>query len=165
MHKTLSIGFLLFALSISPALTLGQTGADEFRSRVEHETDPVRKAKLIRQLQPDRFKEVSKAFSADKLPDALAILQEFAAEAQSCENELEARAVDAEKHPAGFKELQIAVREALRTTDDLLVTITSDEQQPFAGVHGQLNDTDLRLIHELFPSPKRAEKVERKESK
>ena len=116
-------------------------------------------------MQPDQFKEVSKDFSADKLQHALAIVQEFAAEAQSCENELEATKVDAEKHPAGFKELQIAVREALRTTDDLLVTITSDDQQPFTEVHGQLNDIDLRLIHELFPSPKRAEKVERKENK
>ena len=165
MHKTL---FVIHLLLISPVLALAQGGTGDFRSfsaRVDHETDPVRKAKLIRQLQPDEFKAVSKAFSADKLQNALAMLQEFAAEAQSCENELEARGVDAEKHPTGFKELQIAVREALRTTDDLLVTITSDEQQPFAEVHGQLNDTDLRLIHELFPSPKRAEKAERKESK
>lgn len=130
----------------------------ELHSRFTHETDPVRKAKLMPQLGDVEFREIEGDLLAERMPDALAILQQYRDEAQTCEKELESKGSNAEQHPAGFKQLQFSLRESLRRLDDLLVTLTGEEQAPFEPVRKDIDEMNRRLIHELFPrQPESAE--------
>ena len=59
--------------------------------------------------------------------------------------------VDAEKHPAGFKQLQFSLRDSLRRLDAVIVNMTGDEQAPFLDIRKELEETNSHLIEHLFP--------------
>jgi hypothetical protein len=141
---------ILLRFAVAPALKAQDRVAD-LRSRLSHESDPIRKAKLMPQLGNAEFQEIEKDFLEERLQDALTILQRYRDEAQSCEKELDAKSVDAEQHPGGFKQLQFSLRESLRRLDDLLVTLTNEDQAPFEPARADIDDMNRHLIHELFP--------------
>lgn len=148
--------FQIAGLALGLALLPGQTtpppnrGA-ELRARFARESDAVRRAKLMVQLGDAEFQEIRKQIDDGNLDDALAILREYRDEAQSCENELDAKGVDPEKHPSGFKQVQISLRESLRRLDDLLANLSADEQKPFLDLRKDIDQLDQHLIRELFP--------------
>jgi hypothetical protein len=135
---------------LAPVLS-AQDRVTDLRSRFTHESDPVRKARLMPQLGDAEFQQIERDFLAEQLPDALTILQQYRGEAQTCEKGLDAKGIDAEQHPAGFKQLEFSLRESLRRLDDLLVTLTSDDQAPFEVERKDIDDMNRHLIHELFP--------------
>ena len=59
--------------------------------------------------------------------------------------------VDAERKPAGFKELQISLRETIRHIDDLILTLQVDKRPFFRAVRNDLFTDQNELIDELFP--------------
>jgi len=124
----------------------------QFRSRFQKETDPIHRAKLMPQLGEAQFDEIDKDLAADKLPDALSVLQQYRDEAESCAKALDAKGVNVEKHPSGFKELELSLRESLRRLDDILVSFTPDEQGLFRVLRNDLDGLDRHLIREIFPS-------------
>lgn len=151
MHVSVATwGAVLVAAMLSIPL-FAQDRVADLRSRFERETNPVQKAKLMPALGEAEFKQIRKDFEADRLSDALALLREYRDQAQSCVKGLESMNVDAEKHPSGFKQLQISLEESLRRVDGLLAGMTSEEQAPFLEVRKDLDDMNRRLIEQLFP--------------
>jgi hypothetical protein len=139
------------------AAILASVSAQEFRTTTQlrahftHETDAVHKAKLLQPLGDSEFKDVETELAEDKLPEALDILKLYVDEAQSCAKALEAKASDPEKHPNGFKQLQISLRESLRRLDAAIVGLSADDRKPFVEIRGQLDEMDRHLIQQLFP--------------
>jgi len=121
------------------------------RARLAKTADPVRRARLIGPLADAEFQDIRDDAAEGNTSGALATLKQYRDEAQSCAIALDAKEPNAEKHPAGFKELQISVRAALRRVDDLLVGLTADEQEPFLEVRKELEQLDRHLFQELFP--------------
>ena len=133
------------------SLVFPQDQVTQSRSRFAHESDPVRKARLMPDLGDAEFAEIRKDVEAGHLPDALSVLQEYRDEAQSCVKALGAAGIDAEKHSSGFKQLEISLQESLRRLDALLPNMTVDEQAPFLEVRKDLDNMNRHLIEELFP--------------
>lgn len=151
MHAFVAtLGAILVAAILSPP-TFSQDRTADLRSRFEQETNPVQKAKLMQSLGEAEFQQIRKDVEADRLSDALALLREYRDQAESCAKGLDATKVDAEKHPSGFKQLQISVQESLRRVDAFLPNMTSDEQAPFLEVRKDLDDENRHLIEQLFP--------------
>jgi hypothetical protein len=150
----LVLGFVLLATTI-PA----QSRIADLRARFEREPSPVGKARLMPQLGDAEFAEIDTDVTQGHLPEALAILQMYRDEVTSCDKSLDAMGVDAEKHPSGFKQLQISLRESLRRLDTVIVTISGDEQAPFLEVRKDLSEINQHLIQHLFPheSPSKPE--------
>lgn len=146
------IGSIALALVSLSGSALAQKRLSEFRSRFQKETDAVHRAKLMPQLGTAQFEEIDRDLAADKAGDALAILQQYREEADSCSKGLDGKGVNVEKHPAGFKELEFSLRESLRRLDDIIVTQTGDEQGPFRVVRNDLDELDRHIIRELFPA-------------
>jgi hypothetical protein len=128
-----------------------QDRVSQFRARFDKESDPVRKAKLMVPLGTAEFDRIEKQVADNDLSGALAGSREYEGQASSCEKALDARGVSPEKHPAGYKELQISVRESLRRLDNVMVNLASDDQKPFKEVRSSLDALDRDLIKELFP--------------
>jgi len=139
-------------LVLLPSGAMAQNTAADFHTRFVQDSDPIHRAEGMRKLGTAEFDEITKDFDAGKFPDALALLREYRDEIDTCEKGLDARKVDAEKHPKGYKQLEMSVRESLRELDRLIVSLTADEQAPFVEVRKNLEALNRHLIHELFPN-------------
>jgi predicted nucleic acid-binding Zn-ribbon protein len=141
---------LALAMVIAPLAAQLQT-TDQWRAKFDHETDPVRKAKLLLPLGESEFKDAESALANDKAAEALDILKKYLDETQSCEKALEEKFSDPEKHSNGYKQLQISLRGSLRRLDAMIVGLNEDDRKPFVEIRGQLDEIDRHLIHMLFP--------------
>ena len=157
LHAT-GIALLFFAYSASAQRILlisaamqPQNTTEGFRTKFTHESDPVHKAHILIPLGDAEFRDIQAEVGADNAQGALAILQQYRDEAQACQKGLEASGRDPEKHPNGFKELQISLRESLRRLDHIIGDLSGDEQKSFRDVREDLEQMDLKLIHQLFP--------------
>jgi hypothetical protein len=143
------------AVALIAAILSTQTPAPNsvaaLRARLAKTSDPVHRARLMGPLGDAEFQDIRDDAAEGNNSEALATLKQYRDEAQSCAKALDAKEPNAEKHPAGFKELQISVRASLRRVDDLLVGLTADEQQPFLKVRKELEQLDHHLFQELFP--------------
>ncbi len=151
MLGLIRIGAPAMALGICLGL-LPQDRVAELRARFEREQDPVKKAKLMPALGAEEFQEIQKSVAAGNTAEALAGFRKYREEAQICAKELDSKAIDAENHPAGFKQLQLSLRQSLRRLEDVLVTLPGDDQKPFLELRHDLEQLDRHLILELFPS-------------
>ncbi|MGA8145284.1 MAG: hypothetical protein WB987_15465 [Candidatus Acidiferrales bacterium] len=142
---------LVLAAILAPAAAQEYRSTEQLRARFVQEADPIRKAKLLPPLGDSEFRDAHTALAEDKVPQALEILKLYVGEAQSCEKALNAKIADPEKHPNGFKQLQISVREAVRRMDAIIVGLSADDRTPFVEMRGQLDEIDRHLIQQLFP--------------
>ena len=136
--------------------------AAEFRARFAHEPDPVRRARLMPQLAEAEFQDIQRELAAGELAAAVDGLKEYRDQAEQCQKDLDAMSVDVEKHPNGFKQLEISLRESLRRLDEALVSLPTDEQKPFLEVRRELDRINRHLIRELFPRQPGAEETPQK---
>jgi hypothetical protein len=147
-----SIGaVILTALTILPLPGRVQDQMHEYLGRFQRETNAVHRAKLMKDLGNAEFEEMEKDVSAGNLSAALTLLRTYRDQAQTCSKGLDDHQQDAERHPAGFKELQISLRESLRRLDTMMADMTRDDQTPFRDVRKDLDQLNRHVIEELFP--------------
>ena len=151
LGRFLFLGLILM-VGLSPGWMLGQNEILEFRTRFTHETDAMRRTQMMAKLGQRQFDEVAQDIDAGKLPEGLTLLKEYRDEIQLCEEGLDARNINAETHPKGYKQLEISLRQSLRRLNNLLAGLTTDEQAPFLQVRNDLDELNRHLIHELFPN-------------
>jgi len=137
----------LVARAQDPALS-------KLEAQFQSETNPVRKAKLLAKLGPLEVDEAARMIKADQDEMAFAALERFRDDARTTADALAATQVNASRHPAGFKELQIGLRESLRRLGDFVSLVPSDEQARLETLRSDLANTQNSLIEALFPSPK-----------
>jgi hypothetical protein len=143
---------LIFALL--PGISFGQKQLPELRTRFAHTADPIQRAKMMPQIEEAGFQVISTSIDEGKFNDALAVLQDFRDDVESCEQGLDEKHINAEKHPNGFKQLEFALRESMRHLDGILVGLTDDEQEPFVKLRSDFDKLNRHLIRQLFPSQK-----------
>lgn len=151
MAENLRLWAPLMILALFPSCGLAQSRAAEFHARFMQENDPMRRAQGMPKLGEAEFDEIARDTDAGKIPEALELLKEYRDEIASCEKSLDARKIDAERHPRGYKQMEISLRESLRKLNSLMVSFTTDEQAPFAEVRESLQELNRHLMRELFP--------------
>jgi hypothetical protein len=144
-------GAFFLAATVSATQLGAQDRAADLRSRFEHETNAVQKAKLMPDLGQVEFQQIRKEVEAYHFAAALDLLRAYQVQVSSCVKALASTNVDPEKHPSGYKQLQISVAESLRRIDALLPPMTADEQAPFLEIRRNLDEVNRRLIEQLFP--------------
>ena len=143
-------GLFLVALVLSPA---PRDKTPELRAQYERETNPVHRAKLMQKLGAAQFREIERDVANRQFDAAAQMLDQYHAEVEECSKELDRLNVNAEKKPAGFKQLQISVRESLERLDRLIAGITADEQERFRHDRDDLEKLNSHLLQEIFPGP------------
>lgn len=152
MAERLRIWKAALIVAVLPCGLFAQSHLSKLQSQFAHDSDPVHRAKSMPDLGRAEFAEIEKFADAGRFPEALAALEEYRDQVQSCLEALDARGINAEKHPNGFKQLQFSVRESLRHLDNLLVSLTPDQQPSFMNVRQTLDEVNRHLIRELFPN-------------
>jgi hypothetical protein len=142
-------GLFFAALILGPALPRDHTS--ELRDRFERETNPVHKAELMQKLGAAEFRDIEQDVAAGEIPLAIQALDRYHSDVEECSKLLDQAGIDAVKKPAGFKQLQISVRESLRRLDRLISTMTADQQRLFRHDRDDLEELNSHLLQELFP--------------
>lgn len=138
-------------LALLAAAFMQQDRLAQMQSRFDRETDPVQKAKLMQGLGDAEFQEIQKQIDAGNLSDAIAALEKYRDTALSVKKDLDAKGIDAEKHPGGYKQLEISLRSSLRRIDDMVVVLAADDQKPFLSVRKDIQQLDHHVMRQLFP--------------
>jgi hypothetical protein len=149
-----SMKFRTAAMYAALALTTHLAAQDRMAvalTQYQHETDPVRKARILIKLGDDQVEEAKKRLKDGEDVASLHILEIYRDEVKETVAGLEAGGVDAEKKPGGFKELQISLRETVRRVDDLILTLPVDKRPFFRDVRADLAKAQYELIDSLFP--------------
>ena len=140
---------VLAAMMVSVAVTDDHVA--ELRARFSKETDPVHKAKLLGPLSDAEFHAIQEFIAAGNLSDAAPLANELADEAEAALKALDARGKDAEKHPEGYKQVEISVRGSLRRIENILVELSGDDQTAFLAVRKRLDAVEHQVLRDLFP--------------
>jgi hypothetical protein len=141
---------VMAALALCASLA-GQDRLAEDLAKYQHETDPVRKARALVKLGDEQVDLAKRQLRADDEVASLHTLEQYRDEVHEMVTALNAMGVDAERRPAGFKELQISLRETIRRIDDLILTLNVDKRAFFRVVRNDLFMDQNVLIDELFP--------------
>jgi hypothetical protein len=120
-------------------------------AKYQHESDPVRKARDLVKLGDEQVEMARKLLKDDQDVGSLHTLEQYRDEVHETVTALNGMGVDAERKPAGFKELQISLRETIRHIDDLILTLEVDKRPFFRTVRNDLFTDQNALIDELFP--------------
>jgi len=128
-----------------------QIRVQDLRAQFVREPSPVRRAKLLPRLEQAEFGEIRQQIDGADYAKALELLGDYRDEVRATQKALDATGVDPEKKPAGYKELQIAVRESLRQLSEILVALPVDWKMGFEDIRHELEAANNRLIVQLFP--------------
>ncbi len=149
--------FLVLLMSMPLcAIFTSALAAEDSRAKYEEqfqlEHDPVAKAKILSKLGNLQIEQARNDLKMNKDEQALADLEHYRDQVESTFAALSANEVNAEKHPAGFKELQISLRQTLRRTDELILLVPFDKRPWFQAVRSDLARVQNSLIEALFPT-------------
>jgi len=120
-------------------------------AQFQHEADPVHKARLLAKFGDDQVELARKQLKSDDDVASLHTLEVYRDEVHDTVAGLKGTRIDAEKKTAGFKELQISLRETIRHIDDLIFTLPVDKRPFFRVVRDDLTRDQNELIDALFP--------------
>jgi hypothetical protein len=134
---------------IAPLAAQSRLAAD--LARYEQDSDPVHKSRDLVKLGDDQIEESRKQLKVGDDVGSLHTLEQYRDEIRHMAEALKSTGVDAEKKPAGFKELQISIRENVRRIDDLILSLPVDKRPFFREVRTDLVKTQNELIDALFP--------------
>jgi hypothetical protein len=152
-----TVGMLAFCANF-PIRVSAQDAREKYQAQYQAETDPVRKAKILGKLGSLEVRQARADLRAGEDDKSLGVLEHYRDEVRATVEALSATGVNAERHPAGFKELQIGLRQTVRQLDDLIAAATFDKRESFQAVRSDLIGLQNSLINALFPDRDKGKK-------
>jgi len=133
---------------------LGVRAADklsELQSRFDSETNGVHKAKILQRLGDAEFEEATRAEKADDYNTVGLIMEKYRDNVRAASEALEKENPDGERHPSGYKQLEMHVQKGLRQVDEILLLAPAEFKPPLQIVRKDLLALDDKLLRALFP--------------
>src|ERR1700719_5271547 len=152
MVRRVSCGMWLGAAMMC-SLVGGAVAADkvaEMQARFDHETTPVRRAKLLEKLGDAEFDEARRAFKANDLSTVGIVLEKYRDNVRVALEGLKKKRTDAQKDSNGYRQLEIDVGRGIREADEIILRVPEEYQPPLQIVRRDLDSMDIELIRMLF---------------
>jgi hypothetical protein len=124
---------------------------EDLLPRIQQEHDPVKKAKFEIRLARVKLLEASGSCRKDEHDICKKSLGSYLELLRSSWNDLKSSGKNAVKHPSGFRELDIALREDSRTLDDSKREIPIEDRGTFDPVIAEVNKIHDEVFAALFP--------------
>jgi hypothetical protein len=131
------------------------SGADklsELQSRFDTEANAVHKAKMLQKLGDAQFDEAGRAEQAGDYATMDLMMEKYRDNVRAAAQALEKENPDAERHPNGYKQLEMHVQKGLRELDEFLLEAPEPFKPPLQLVRKDLLKTDDILLRRLFPA-------------
>jgi hypothetical protein len=148
--RTFVFGFCLLLFLIPARAVLVDT-VEELQRRFDNETDGVSKAKLLRRLGDAQFAREREAAKAGDYESAGLIMEKYRDNVRAAFDALKKAHPDAERHPSGYKQLEIHIESGIREAGDLLTAMPEPYRPPMELVKADLLAIDKELLRMLFP--------------
>jgi hypothetical protein len=136
-------------------LTVGSSSAvdkmAELQQHFDKETHAGSKVKLLDKLADAQFDATRKASAANDFVAVGFIFEKYRDNVRACFDLLKKQEPDADRHPGGYRQLELEVRKGIREVEDALLTAPPEVHPPLEIVHTDIVTMDDELIHLLFP--------------
>ena len=128
--------------------------ADKLKELQEHFSRANHAGTKIKDLQKLGALEFDAATQASKTNDFVAvglIFEKYRDNVREAFELLRKQEPDADRHPGGYRQLELEVRQGIREVEDTLLVTPEELRPPLEIVRKDLIETDDALIHLLFP--------------
>jgi len=139
-----------FALVAFPLLAADDKLA-ELQAEFDHESSGVRKAKLLDKLGDAQFAQTREAGKSNDYNTVDVTMEKYRDNVRAAFEFLKKQHPDAERHPNGYKQLEMSVRKGIREVDDTLLVAPPDYKPPLQLVRQDLISMDDEMLRMLFP--------------
>src|SRR5215475_305643 len=148
-----ALGFsLCFFLAFVPARVASPSDTlEELQRRFDDERDGVNKAKLLHRLGDAQFDREREASKAGDYETADFVMEKYRDNVRAALEALKKSHPDAERHPSGYKQLEIHLEAGIREVADLMATVPEEFRPPLQLVKSDLISFDREMLHMLFP--------------
>jgi hypothetical protein len=141
--------FLLLLLPARAAVLVETL--EELQQRFDRETDVVSKAKMLRRLGDAQFAREREAANASDYETAGLVMEKYRDNVRAAFDALKKAHPDAERHPNGYKQLEMHIETGIREVSDLLTTVPEPYRPPLQIVKTDLLAMDNEMLRMLFP--------------
>jgi hypothetical protein len=121
------------------------------RGRVTGSTDPIDKTESYITISDILLSFASEAIDISDHNDLKTLLDQYVVAVQSARETMVNSNRDAERRPAGYKELEIAVRGQIRLLEDMSARLTLDERKPVEDAIAAATSVRDDMLRLLFP--------------
>jgi hypothetical protein len=146
-HLTVPVVLAALCAAVALADRLG-----DLQARFDAETNGVRKAKLLQHLGDAEFDEAARAEKAGEFDKVATLMEKYRDNVAAASAALEKENPDGERHPGGYKQLEMHVQKGLRELDGYMVEAPDVFKPPLQLVHQDLINVDNKLLRILFPT-------------
>jgi hypothetical protein len=129
-------------------------GADrvkELQDRFDRESQATSKVKVLDKLASAQFEAAAKAGDSGDFVAVGLMLEKYRDNVQGVFQLLKKQEPDADRHPNGYRQLELQVRRGMREVAETLVIAPGEMRPPLELVRQDLLNMDDELIHLLFP--------------
>ncbi|HXJ45089.1 MAG TPA: hypothetical protein VNK47_00335 [Candidatus Dormibacteraeota bacterium] len=141
---------LLLTFSSARTVNSGDT-LEELQRRFDNEADGVNKAKMLGKLGDAQFLREREAVKAGDFSTAALIMEKYRDNVRAALDAVKKAHPDGERHPNGYKQLEMHIEGGLREVQDLLTAAPEPYQPPLEIVKADLLELDKETLHRLFP--------------
>jgi len=141
-------------LTLGMALTGSIVAADklsDLQAKFDRENKGVAKAKLLEKLGDEQILAARAAGHQGDYSTAGLILEKYRDNGRAAVEALTKQQADAERHPNGFRQAEMALRRGIREVDEMLLVAPDFYRPPLQIVRRDLIDLNDRLLRALFP--------------
>jgi hypothetical protein len=147
----LPFGLAVLGILISGMSAAGRDTEKQLLRQIQIEQNPVKKAKDEIKLGSLKLAQIKDAYSHGQVDAGQKLLPSFLDTMKTSWKTLQDSGRNAAKQPGGFRELEIALREDVRTLHDLGRTVSYYDRQPLENAAQELETIHGEVIHALFP--------------
>jgi hypothetical protein len=121
--------------------------------RIQQEHNPVKRAKFEIRLARVKLLHASGACQKDDHDACTKLLDSYMELIRNSWKDLQSAGENSVKHPSGFRELDIALREDMRTFDDTKREMPLEDRGILDPLIGEVNKIHDAVFAALFPTP------------
>ncbi len=149
-----SIGLAVLVMILAGSCARARETEAQLLQRIQSESNPVKKAKDEIKLAQLKLAQAQTAYSQGHVDAGATLVGALVEALKSSWKFLQESGRRASQQPDGFRELDIALRENVRTLQDLGRTVSYFDRAPLTNAEQQLDQEREEVLHELFPAEK-----------
>ena len=145
------VGLVFAVLFSAMPLSFGRETEEHLIRKIQNEQNPVKKAKEEIKLAAFQLVRVQDAYSHGHIDEGAKLLGTFLETMKASWKILQGTGRRAAKQPQGFRELEISLRESIRTLQDVKRSVSYFDRAPLTTTSQQLEQMHSGVFRALFP--------------
>lgn len=125
----------------------------KLEAKFQRQKGAVHQAKVLAKLLPKEVQMAGEEIQQGEFDQGVARLEHWSDEAGRVHDALIATGRNAVKKPAGFTELQVALRESLHGLRNIIFSLPLGHRRRAESVRTNLSQINSQLLQEIFPPP------------